>query len=120
MNRFPLPRSVLIIDNVSTHYSPLVAHLCRKAGVLIEFLPPYSPDLSPIEESFNVLKAWMRRNRELAKPFIDCYDLFLHVAIVQYDFRSSARNLFRGCGIEVSDEDNNKDYDILVTGNKNA
>ena len=38
MNRFPLPRSVLVMDNVSTHHSPLVAHLCQQAGVLIRVL----------------------------------------------------------------------------------
>ena len=118
MNPFPESRSVLVMDNVSTHHSPLVLHLCRQAGVILEYLPPYSPDLSPIEESFSVLKAWMRRNRELAAPFADCYDLFLHVAIAQCNFRHSARNLFRGCGIDVSDEDTDEDYDKLVTGDE--
>ena len=82
MNRFPLPRSVLVMDNISTHYSPLVAYLCREARVLIKYLPPYSPDLSLIEESFSVLKAWIRRNRDLAALFSDYFDLFLYIAII--------------------------------------
>ena len=50
--------------------------------------------------------------------FINCYDLFLYVAIAQCDFCGIARNFFRGCGIEVSDEDVDEDYDKLVTGDE--
>lgn len=32
-------------------------------GIRIEFLPPYSPDLNPIEEAFSKIKAFLRRNR---------------------------------------------------------
>lgn len=113
MNRFPLPRSVLVMDNVATHHSPLVKQLCEEAGVILEYLPPYSPDLSPIEESFSVLKAWMRRNRVLAQPLGSMFDMFFHVAVASCDFKSTARNLFRACGIEVSDEEDDVDYDTL-------
>jgi len=33
----------------------------------IEFLPPYSPDLNPIEEAFSSMKAWIRHNRNTAQ-----------------------------------------------------
>ena len=36
--------------------------ICADAGVLLDFLPPYSPDFNPIEEAFAELKAWMRKN----------------------------------------------------------
>lgn len=55
MNRFPGPRSVLVMDNVATHYLPYVKQLCDEAGVRIEYLPPYLLDMSPIEESFSIL-----------------------------------------------------------------
>ena len=42
MNRFPEPRSVLVMDNVATHHSPWVKQLCLAAGVILEYLPPYS------------------------------------------------------------------------------
>ena len=32
-------------------------------GIRIEFLPPYSPDLNPIEEAFSKIKAFLRRNQ---------------------------------------------------------
>jgi hypothetical protein len=34
------------------------------AGVRIEFLPPYSPDLNPIEEAFSKIKHWLRRHQD--------------------------------------------------------
>lgn len=49
---FPGPRSVLILDNASIHRSLELRIKCAEAGVLLEFLPPYSPDFNPIEKSF--------------------------------------------------------------------
>lgn len=37
-------------------------------GVRIIFLPPYSPDLNPIEEAISKIKAWIRRNYDLFSP----------------------------------------------------
>ena len=56
MNRFPLPRSVLVMDNVASHHSPYVRAICEQARVILKYIPPYSPDLSLIEESFSALK----------------------------------------------------------------
>ena len=52
--------------------------MCRDVGVQLVFLPPYSPDLNPIEESFAELKAWIKKNRALAD---DCesFEAFLRV-----------------------------------------
>ena len=113
MNRFPLPRSVLVMDNVATHHSIYVKRICAEAGVRIEDIPPYSPDLSPIEESFSALKAWMRRNRKLGQELLPFYELFLHLAVAQCNFKLTARNLFRACGIDVTDDDDDVDYDTL-------
>ena len=59
--RWPEPKSVLVMDNASFHRSERVAQLCREAGVKLVYLPPYSPDLNPIEEYFSVLKAFIRK-----------------------------------------------------------
>jgi len=61
MQRFPLPRSVLVLDNCAVHKSAALALLCESAGVLLKFIPPYSPWLNPIEPAFRSAKAWMRR-----------------------------------------------------------
>ena len=39
-----------------------IKDMCADAGVLLDFLPPYSPDFNPIEEAFAELKIWMRKN----------------------------------------------------------
>jgi hypothetical protein len=50
--RFLALKSVLIMDNASIHHSDVVKTLCQEAGVILIYLPPYSPDMNPIEEFF--------------------------------------------------------------------
>jgi len=49
-------RSIVILDNCSIHHVPEVLEHFREAGIVVVFLPPYSPDLSPIEEPFSCIK----------------------------------------------------------------
>ena len=60
--RWPEPRSVLVMDNASFHYSERIEQMCIRAGVKLVYLPPYSPDLNPIEEFFAELKSFIKRN----------------------------------------------------------
>jgi hypothetical protein len=43
-----------------------VTEMCEMARVYLLYLPPYSPHLNPIEQSFHLLKQWLRRWRDLA------------------------------------------------------
>lgn len=52
---------VVILDNLSTHKIPSVAGLIAACGASVRYLPPYSPDLNPIEMAFAKLKANLRR-----------------------------------------------------------
>ena len=52
-NPFPEPHSVFIMDNCATHKSDALREVIESAGRHLVFLPPYSPDFSPIEESFS-------------------------------------------------------------------
>lgn len=56
------PRSVVILDNASIHHVDEVCSLISAAGALIRFLPPYSPDLNPIEEVFSKVKGYLKEN----------------------------------------------------------
>jgi transposase len=58
---YPAQNSVLIIYNASFHHSEQVKQMCREAGVKLLYLPPYSPDLNPIEEFFAQLKAFIKK-----------------------------------------------------------
>ncbi|WP_300075113.1 transposase [uncultured Ruegeria sp.] len=51
------PGTVVILDNLATHKNAEAAKAMREAGCWFLFLPPYSPDLNPIEMAFSKLKA---------------------------------------------------------------
>ena len=51
---------VVILDNLSSHKSEAAAEGLKAKGAWFLFLPPYSPDLNPIEMAFSKLKAHMR------------------------------------------------------------
>lgn len=59
--RWPEANSVLITDNASFHHSARIKRMCQDAGVLLVYLPPYSPDFNPIEEFFAELKRFIRK-----------------------------------------------------------
>jgi transposase len=57
--RWPEPKSVLVMDNASFHHSDRIEEMCTEAGVKLVYLPPYPPDLNPIEEFFSQLRAFI-------------------------------------------------------------
>lgn len=54
------PGDVVILDNLSSHKSETAERAIRSKGAWMLFLPPYSPDLNPIEMAFAKLKAHLR------------------------------------------------------------
>ena len=55
------PGDVVILDNLATHKSETAAQMLKSHDCWFLFLPPYSPDLNPIEMAFAKLKAHLRR-----------------------------------------------------------
>jgi len=55
------PGDVVIMDNLSSHKRPAIRNAIRAVGARLLFLPPYSPDLNPIEMAFAKLKAHLRK-----------------------------------------------------------
>jgi transposase len=51
---------IVIMDNLAAHKSPIAEKAIRDRGAWVLFLPPYSPDLNPIEMAFAKLKAHLR------------------------------------------------------------
>lgn len=49
------------MDNLSAHKTDRVRELVEQRGCELLYLPPYSPDLSPIEEAFSKLKGLLRK-----------------------------------------------------------
>jgi transposase len=54
---------VVVLDNLAVHKQPEVRLAIEAVGASIRFLPPYSPDLNPIEQAFAKLKAFLRAAR---------------------------------------------------------
>lgn len=58
------PGDIVIIDNLASHKGKAVRRAIRAAGAKLFFLPPYSPDLNPIEQVFAKLKTLLRKAAE--------------------------------------------------------
>ena len=58
------PGDVVILDNLGSHKGKAVRRAIRASGARLLFLPPYSPDLNPIEQVFAKLKHLMRKAKE--------------------------------------------------------
>jgi len=54
------PGDLVILDNLSSHKGPRVGQLIRAVGAEVLYLPPYSPDLNPIENAFSKIKQALR------------------------------------------------------------
>jgi transposase len=58
------PGDIVVMDNLQPHKNANVRALIEAAGAELRFLPPYSPDLNPIEQAFAKLKAHLRKAQE--------------------------------------------------------
>jgi transposase len=58
------PGDIVVFDNLGSHKGKAVRRSIRAAGAKLFFLPPYSPDLNPIEQVFAKLKTLLRKAAE--------------------------------------------------------
>jgi hypothetical protein len=75
-----MPGMIVVMDNPSIHWSDLVRQLWPDFGIQLEFLLLYSPDLNPIEESFNMPKAWVLKRTRIASISKDFGSFMEHAA----------------------------------------
>ncbi|MFV0279300.1 MAG: IS630 family transposase [Rhodoblastus sp.] len=52
---------IVVMDNLGSHKSAGVRRAIQAVGARLWYLPPYSPDLNPIEQAFSKIKHWMRQ-----------------------------------------------------------
>ena len=107
--RQPEPKSVLVIDNASFHHSERMTQIYVDIGVKLVYLPPYSPDLNPIEEFFAKLKAFIKRNQGYYKVDPDQgFNAFLRQCIDMVGVKEeSARGHFRYAGLKIEEASEN-------------
>ena len=89
---------VVILDNLSSHKSPDAAEILRSVGAWFLFLPPYSPDLNPIEMAFSKLKALIRK--AAARTSDELWEAVGHVCNLFSE--EECYNFFRAAGYEAN------------------
>lgn len=87
---------IVAMDNLPVHKVAGVERAIKAAGATLQYLPPYSPDLNPIEMTFSKLKAHLRKAAEHTVPGLlrrigrvvktftpqECRNFFRHVGYV--------------------------------------
>ena len=89
---------IVVMDNLPAHKGPRVEELIKAAGAELRYLPPYSPDMNPIEKAFSKLKAHLRKIAErsvagLIRALQACADIFLP---------AECQNYFAACGYDTT------------------
>lgn len=88
------PGDVVVMDNLAAHKVSGVREAIESAGADVWYLPPYSPDLNPIEKLWSKVKAWLRR---IAARTPDTLVAAIGDALRAVDL-DECRNYFRSCG----------------------
>lgn len=92
------PGQVVVLDNLSPHKAPAVRKAIEAAGCKVLFLPPYSPDFSPIEPCWSKLKTLLRG---IGARTLDALDGALLSTMDRISV-SDARSWFAHCGYAVT------------------
>lgn len=101
------PGQVVVMDNLSSHKRGRVRELIEGKGCELLYLPPYSPDLNPIEEAFAKLKALLRkggaRTREaFLKDLPHLHGLRRTVLVLMFDPSAALRDLEKQSKVELA------------------
>jgi transposase len=65
------PDAVVVMDNLAAHKAEAVRSALDRAGLSHRYLPPYSPDLNPIEQAWSKLKASLRATGALSREALE-------------------------------------------------
>ena len=74
-----------MLDNAKIHHGDDVLALADRFNILIEYLPPYFPDLNPIKKAFSKIKHFIRRNQDYYRASTDdgiLYDMYEVLEVV--------------------------------------
>lgn len=88
------PGQIVMVDNLSAHTSPQAQAIVAAAGCQLVYLPPYSPDYSPIELAFAQIKADLRRAAARTR---EALEQAITLALQQIS-AADARAFFEHCG----------------------
>lgn len=94
------PGDIVVLDNLSSHKSERARRLIESRGATLAFLPPYSPDLNPIEMVFSKIKQLLR---SLACRTRDALWAAMQTVLDQVTSQDAA-HCFKHCGYTLRDE----------------
>ena len=80
--------SVVILDNASIHHTDSAVKAIEETSALVHFLPPYSPDLSPLKEAFSKVKTRMKHLEETTKKDIETLITAAFAEITENGYKS--------------------------------
>lgn len=99
MQPFPSSKSILIMDNCTIHHVREVKDILDAAGILVIFLPPYSPDYNPVENLFSYVKYYLKDHDEIMQCDID--PLYILKAAFQSVTVENCNAWISGCGYQM-------------------
>ena len=92
-----VPGDVVVLDNLPAHKVAGLAELVEARGARLLYLPPYSPDFTPIELAFSKRKTWLRTAQARTREALEATIRTATEWISQQD----AKNWFDHCGYHV-------------------
>ena len=91
--------NIVVMDNLASHKVTGVREAIESVGASVWYLPPYSPDLNPIEKLWSKVKAWLRR---IAARSVEGLIQAVGEALRAVD-ANECRAYFRSCGYDTLD-----------------
>ncbi len=92
-----LAGDVVVLDNLPSHKVKGIEEAIESRGARLMYLPPYSPDFSPIEECWSKVKTWLRKAKARRKEALDS----AIVEALDQVTDSDAMGWFKHCGYAV-------------------
>jgi transposase len=89
---------VIVLDNLGAHRASRIEEICAECGARVIWLPPYSPDFSPIELMWSKVKTYLKKAKARTQAELEkAIALALETLTI-----SDCLNWFRHCGYEVT------------------
>lgn len=92
------PGDVIVLDNLGAHRASRIEEITARCGPRVLWLPPYSPDFSPIELMWSKVKAFLKKVKARTQAELEA----AIKAALETVTVSDCRNWFRHCGYEVT------------------
>jgi transposase len=89
---------VIVLDNLGAHRASQIEEIAKECGARIIWLPPYSPDFSPIELMWSKVKAYLKKAKARTQQELE-KAIALSLKTIT---KSDCLNWFRHCGYEVT------------------